>query len=168
MILPRRGQVTDSSPRALSLDVLGERLGVLEGQVRSFEAQSQVVAPPDEHVAGEPGGACAHDTIVSLLFLHDGDPVLLSEIGVGGASLKKIALTSTNFRWVQVGSDPAIWISGHEHVVVFPRRPLLRFMVRGVSIVVSLAEEATSRVRAVLDTACRPQPGCVQGEMRPE
>ena len=114
------------------------------------------------------GGACAHDTIVSLLFLHDGDPVLLSEIGVGGASLKKIALTSTNFRWVQVGSDPAIWISGHEHVVVFPRRPLLTFMVRGVSIVVSLAEEATSRVRAVLDTACRPQPACVQGEMRPE
>jgi hypothetical protein len=65
----------------------------------------------------------AHDRIVSLLFLHDRDPVLLSEIGVGGASLKKIALTSTNFRWVQVGSDPAIWISGHEHVVVFPQAP---------------------------------------------
>jgi len=96
--------------------------------------------------------------------------LLLSEIGVGGASLKKIALTSTNFRWVQVGSDPAIWISGHEHVVVFSRRPLLTFMVRGASIVVSLAEEATFRVRAVLDTACRPQPGAFRarcGQSRP-
>ena len=61
MILPRRGQVTDSSPRALSLDVLGERFGVLEGQVRSFEAQRQVVAPPDEHVAGEPGRRLGED-----------------------------------------------------------------------------------------------------------
>jgi hypothetical protein len=65
----------------------------------------------------------AQDRIVSLLFLHDGDPVLLSEIGVGGASLKKIALTSTSVRWVQVGSAPAVWISGHEHVVVFPQAP---------------------------------------------
>jgi hypothetical protein len=65
----------------------------------------------------------ARDRIISSLFLHDGDPVLLSEIGLGGASLKKIALTSTSVRWVQVGGAPAIWISGHEHVVVFPEAP---------------------------------------------
>jgi hypothetical protein len=62
----------------------------------------------------------ARDGIVSLLFLHEGEPVLLSEIGARSGLLKKIALTSTNVRWVRVGLDPAIWIADR-HVVVFPR-----------------------------------------------
>jgi len=61
----------------------------------------------------------AQDGIVSLLFLHEGEPVLLSEIGGRSGLLKKIALTGTNVRWVRVGVDPAIWIPDR-HVVVFP------------------------------------------------
>jgi hypothetical protein len=61
----------------------------------------------------------AQDGIVSLLFLHEGSPVLLSEI-TSRRVLKKIALTSTTVRWLQVGLDPAVWIAGDRHVVVFP------------------------------------------------
>jgi hypothetical protein len=63
----------------------------------------------------------AAEGIVSLLFLHDGDPVLLSETGGRSRLLKKIALASTSVRWLQVGMEPAIWIAGDRHVVVFPR-----------------------------------------------
>jgi hypothetical protein len=63
----------------------------------------------------------AQDGIVSLLFLYEGDPVLLSEIHGQGHLLKKIALTTTNVRWVRVGSDPAMWLAGGRHVVVFPQ-----------------------------------------------
>lgn len=62
----------------------------------------------------------ARDRIVSLLFLHDGGPVLLSELSSRGPVLKKIVLTSTSVRWTRVGNDPAIWIAGDRHVVVFP------------------------------------------------
>jgi hypothetical protein len=62
----------------------------------------------------------AQDGIVSLLFLHDGDPVLLSEIGSHLRLLKKIASASAAIRWQRVGNDPAIWIAGDRHVVIFP------------------------------------------------
>ena len=62
----------------------------------------------------------AQDGIVSLLFLHGGEPVLLSELSSRSRLLKKIALTSTSVQWVRVGTDPAIWIAGDRHVVVFP------------------------------------------------
>jgi hypothetical protein len=66
----------------------------------------------------------AQGGVVSLLFLHGGQPVLLSEIaGSGTPVLKKIALTSTHVRWVRVGNDPALWIAGDRHVVVFPHAP---------------------------------------------
>jgi len=59
--------------------------------------------------------------VVSLLFLHEGDPVLLSEItSRGNPMLKKVALASTSVRWVRVGNDPAIWLAGGRHVVLFP------------------------------------------------
>jgi hypothetical protein len=61
--------------------------------------------------------------IVSLLFLHQGEPVLLSELTGQILVLKKIAVTSTRARWVRVGNDPAIWISGGRHVVAFPHAP---------------------------------------------
>jgi hypothetical protein len=63
----------------------------------------------------------AQGGIVSLLFLHDGNPVLLSEVGHGDRLLKKIASASTSTRWQRVGNDPAIWIAGDSHIVVFPR-----------------------------------------------
>jgi hypothetical protein len=62
----------------------------------------------------------AQGRLVSLLFLHEGNPVLLSELGGGVPALKKIAVTSTHIRWVRVGNGPAIWIAGDRHVVVFP------------------------------------------------
>jgi hypothetical protein len=61
----------------------------------------------------------AQDGIVSLLFLHEGDPVLLSEIGSHSRLLKKIALASRRIRWQRVGNEPAIWITD-SHVVMFP------------------------------------------------
>lgn len=62
----------------------------------------------------------ARDGIVSSLFLHDDDPVLLSELGGRLPVLQKIAVTSESVRRVKVGDDPGIWIPGG-HVVVFPQ-----------------------------------------------
>jgi len=62
----------------------------------------------------------AQDRVVSLLFLHDGHPVLLSELRSRSGLLKKIVVPSTSVRWLRVGNDPAIWITGDRHVVVFP------------------------------------------------
>jgi hypothetical protein len=61
------------------------------------------------------------DGILSLVFLHRGEPVLLGEIGSRGTDLlKKVAQTGTTYEWKRVGNDPAIWITGDQHVVVFP------------------------------------------------
>jgi hypothetical protein len=63
----------------------------------------------------------ARDGVVSQLFLHDGEPVLLSEIGgSGGPVLKKIALAGTSVRWLTVAHGPAVWLTADRHVVVFP------------------------------------------------
>ena len=63
------------------------------------------------------------DRIVSLLFVVQGAPVLLSELNTGsGVFLKKIAGTGT-VKWVQVGSEPGLWFASGEHVVVFPQAP---------------------------------------------
>jgi hypothetical protein len=65
----------------------------------------------------------ASDRIVSLLFVVEGAPVLLSEMNTGsGVFLKKIAGAGT-VQWVQVGSEPALWFAGGQHVVVFPQAP---------------------------------------------
>jgi hypothetical protein len=65
----------------------------------------------------------AQDGIVSVLFLHEGAPVLLSELSSHSRLLKKIALASTSARWTRVGNEPAIWIAGDSHVVLFPHAP---------------------------------------------
>jgi hypothetical protein len=62
----------------------------------------------------------AQDGVVSLVFLHEGEPVLLGELGSRIRLLKKIAVSSTGVRWVRVGNDPALWLAGDEHVVLFP------------------------------------------------
>lgn len=65
----------------------------------------------------------ARDRIVSLLFVVQKAPVLLSELDTGsGVFLKKIAGAGT-VQWVQVGSEPGLWFAGGEHVVVFPQAP---------------------------------------------
>jgi hypothetical protein len=58
--------------------------------------------------------------VVSVV-LATPQPVLLSELRSDAELLKKIAGTTTNVTWLQAGSGPALWISGAEHVVVFPR-----------------------------------------------
>lgn len=66
----------------------------------------------------------AREGIVSVLFLHEGEPLLLSEISSSDSRvLKKVVLTSTSFQWKKVGNDPAAWIAGGRHVVVFPHAP---------------------------------------------
>ena len=65
----------------------------------------------------------AQGAIVSLLFRHDAEPVLLSELRASGPVLKKIVLEGTSARWTRVGNDPALWIAGDRHVVMFPQAP---------------------------------------------
>jgi hypothetical protein len=63
--------------------------------------------------------------VVSLVFEHDGAPVLLSEFpGGGGTSIKKLAAFGTDVERVAVGPGEGLWISGAQHVVTFPRRSL--------------------------------------------
>ena len=61
------------------------------------------------------------DGIASVV-LATPQPVLLSELA-NGFLLKKIAATTTNVEWLQVGSAPALWISGDRHVVFLPAAP---------------------------------------------
>ena len=61
--------------------------------------------------------------VVSLVFEHRGQAVLLSEFsGGGGTYLKKLATGGTRVDPVRVGTDAGLWISGGPHVVGFPRR----------------------------------------------
>jgi len=61
--------------------------------------------------------------VVSLVFEHAGAPVLLSEFpGGGGSYLKKLASFGTQVEPTRVGADEALWLSGAQHVVTFPRR----------------------------------------------
>ena len=61
--------------------------------------------------------------VVSLVFEHEGKPVLLSELASGqGYFLKKLAGT-TNAEWVKVRGTFGLWLSGAPHVFLFPREP---------------------------------------------
>jgi hypothetical protein len=61
--------------------------------------------------------------VVSLVFVHAGKPVLLSELPSGqGYLLKKLAGT-TNAEWVKVRGTFGLWLSGAPHVFFFPREP---------------------------------------------
>jgi hypothetical protein len=58
--------------------------------------------------------------IVSLVFEHRGQAVLLSEFpGGGGLYLKKLASGESHVEGVRVGTAPALWISGRRHVAFF-------------------------------------------------
>jgi hypothetical protein len=65
----------------------------------------------------------AHGNVLSLLFVHDGEPVLLSELlGGGGVYLKKLAAGSTGIESVHVGDAYGLWLSGSPHVFFTPQR----------------------------------------------
>jgi hypothetical protein len=84
------------------------------------DARDLLGRPPLQPPFTPPPTLHARDGIVSVLFLHEGEPVLLSEIGSGGRLLKKIAGSNTSVQWQRVGDDAAIWMAGDRHVVVFP------------------------------------------------
>jgi len=65
----------------------------------------------------------AHGNVLSLLFVHEGEPVLLSELlGGGGVYLKKLAAGSTGIQGVRVGYAQGLWLSGSPHVFFTPQR----------------------------------------------
>jgi hypothetical protein len=62
--------------------------------------------------------------VVSLVFLHRGRPVLLSEVTGSEAFLKKLAGGATNARWLELERGVwGVWLSGAPHVFFFPREP---------------------------------------------
>lgn len=73
-----------------------------------------VEPPPPVHYT--PGN------VVSMVFLHDGRPVLLSELPGGAVYLKKLASGSSRLEGVSVRGAAGIWISGEPHVVTFLHR----------------------------------------------
>ncbi len=100
---------------------LGESLGhvVAEAEARSLLAGGLLLPPLDETPPLH-----AQNGVVSLLFRDRGEPVLLSELAVGGAVvLKKIAGGATTVDPVDVGGAPGLWLSGAEHVLMVPEAP---------------------------------------------
>jgi hypothetical protein len=59
------------------------------------------------------------NNIVSMVFEHSGEPVLLNEFGFGGGFLKKFAAGGTSIKDGGMGV-PSLWISGAVHDVFFP------------------------------------------------
>jgi hypothetical protein len=60
------------------------------------------------------------NNIVSMVFVHQGEPVLLNEFGFGGGFLKKFAAGGTSTQDGGMGDVPSLWISGAVHDVFFP------------------------------------------------
>jgi hypothetical protein len=60
------------------------------------------------------------NNIVSMVFEHHGEPVLLNEFGFGTGFLKKFAAGGTSIQDGGMGDVPSLWISGAVHDVFFP------------------------------------------------
>ena len=100
---------------------LGAGLGPVVTQARAEQALGRplllpaVDPPPPLHLS---------ENIVSLLFLDEGRPVLLSELGLSDVGiLKKLTGGLTSITSVQVAGGPGYFISGGEHVYLFPGAP---------------------------------------------
>ena len=62
--------------------------------------------------------------VISIVFRHNGEPVLLSAVRQDGSFLKKLAGGQTSVEWVQVAPNSwGVWLSGAPHVFFFPREP---------------------------------------------
>ena len=70
--------------------------------------------PPSLHASGQ---------VVSMVFLHGGKPVLLSELGGDGSFLKKLVGGQTHVTWMRVGAAYGVWLAGKPHIFFFPREP---------------------------------------------
>lgn len=79
-----------------------------------------LLLPP---TASVPALYLAQGNVLSLVFVHQGEPVLLSELaGAGGVYLKKLAAGSTGIEQVRVGNAFGLWLSGAAHVFFTPGR----------------------------------------------
>jgi hypothetical protein len=65
----------------------------------------------------------ASGSVVSTVFLHEGTPVLLSELGSKSYFLKKLVGGETHTRWVKVRGAYGVWLAGKPHIFFFPREP---------------------------------------------
>ena len=87
-------------------------------------AQARIVVPtlllPP---LGSPLSLRLSDRVVSTVFLHNGKPVLLSELGGDGSFLKKLVSGQTDAKWVRVDGFYGLWLSGKPHIFFFPREP---------------------------------------------
>ena len=62
--------------------------------------------------------------VISTVFLREGKPVLLSELGGNAPFLKKLVGGQTNADWVKVRDEfYGLWLSGKPHIFFFPREP---------------------------------------------
>ena len=113
-------RVVDTLPHAEERP-LTEGLGRVISLASAQRLLPGLLLPPLENV---PALHYGPGDVVSLVFEHDGHPVLLSELpGDGqGVYLKKLASGASRIEPVLVGSHDGLWISGGRHVIYFPRR----------------------------------------------
>jgi hypothetical protein len=109
-------RIVDTLPRADERS-LASGLGPVIPPVAARRSISSLLVPPVEPLP------TLHETgpnVVSLVFRHDGSPVLLSEFeSAGRGYLKKLAADGTNVEGASVAGAPALFVSGRRHAVFF-------------------------------------------------
>jgi hypothetical protein len=112
-------EVVDTLPRAEQRP-LTEGLGPVIPLVSARRFLPGLLLPP---LDPPPPIHYAEGTVVSVVFEHEGHPVLLSELpGGSGIYLKKLVAGASRLEPVLVDGADGFWISGQQHVVFFPRR----------------------------------------------
>ena len=98
---------------------LAAGLGPRSSQAEARALVPALLVPP---LAGPPPWQRS-GSVVSVVFLAHGQPVLLSELtSTQGVFLKKLAGTA-NAEWVTVRGTSGLWLTGAPHVFFFPREP---------------------------------------------
>ena len=112
-------EVVDTLPRAEERP-LAEGLGPVIPPASARRLPFDLLVPPLDTVPPLHYGS---GNVVSIVFEHHGQPVLLSELaGGGGVYLKKLAAGGSRLEPLVVRGADGIWISGEPHVVYFPHR----------------------------------------------
>jgi hypothetical protein len=109
-------RIVDTLPRAEERP-LASGLGPTVPVATARRSISSLLVPPVEPLPP------LHETgpdVVSLVFRHDGSPVLLSEFESGGSGyLKKLAADGTSVVGASVAGAPALFVTGRRHAVFF-------------------------------------------------
>jgi hypothetical protein len=111
-------QFVDALPPAQTRS-LDAGLGAETTLARARVLVPTLLLPP----LGSPLSLHASGPVVSTVFLHEGKPVLLSELGGDGSFLKKLAAGQTHTKWVRVRGAYGVWLAGKPHIFFFPREP---------------------------------------------